>query len=87
MHVIDGELLGRMIKVKKYSQRQFADMMGWKSHTYLQRLVRGKVRSVTPETAALMSHYLEVPMDVLFVTKVSANTVQEGDPNCTKKAS
>lgn len=87
MQVIDGELLGRTIKVKKHSLRGFADKMGWKSHTYLQRLIRGEVRSVTPETAALMCHYLEVPLDLLFETKVSTNSGQSVDENGRKKAS
>ena len=86
MHVKDGELLGAMIKAKKISQRQFAQKMGWKSHTYLQRLIRGQVRSVTPDAAALMSHYLGLPQDVLFVTKVSANTVQDDDSSCPRKS-
>lgn len=87
MQVKDGELLGRMITVKKYSQRAFATQLGWRSHTYLQRLIRGDVRSVTPDAAALISHLLEVPQDVLFETKVSTNRVQTVDASRPRRAS
>lgn len=85
MLVKDGEVLGAMIKAKKFTRRGFADKLGWKSHTYLQRLIRGEVRSVTPDTAALISHFLDLDIDVLFDTKVSTIRGLDVDANRPRK--
>lgn len=87
MQLKDGELLAALIKGRKYSLRGFAnEAMGWRSHTYLQRLIRGEVRSVKPDTAVLMAHRLGVDLDVLFDTRVSTITVQDDDASRTRKS-
>lgn len=86
MQLKDGELLAALIKARKYSLRGFADeAMGWRSHTYLQRLIRGEVRTVKPDTAVLMAHRLGVDLDVLFDTRVSTITVRNDDENRPRK--
>jgi len=59
------------LMIKGMSQRQLATRIGHASHTYLGRIMQGKVTSVDPETAAAIAAALELPMDDLFVPKVS----------------
>lgn len=72
----DPQLLRRLMKRKGLSIRSMADYLGFKSHTYVARMLTGEVRSVTPEVAALIAHRLDVPQDVLFVSKVTGDGAQ-----------
>jgi transcriptional regulator with XRE-family HTH domain len=87
MQLKDRKLLARLMAIQGISCRQLAREAGWNSHTYLQRLLRGDVNTLKTDPAILIAHRLQVPTDVLFVTKVSANPEQDGDENGRKKAS
>jgi len=83
MQLHDLQLLLKLLAIQKVSRRKLAEVAGWSSHTYMQRLLRGDVNTLKPEPAARIAHYLSVPMECLFVPRVSANsgrTVQETRP-------
>lgn len=67
----DHKKLARLMVIQEVSQRQLAAAAGWKSHSYLGRLLRGKVKSLEPEAALRIAEYLRVPVDDLFAIKVS----------------
>lgn len=71
MQVKDRQLLARLMAVQKVSGRKLAEVAGYKSHTYLQRLLRGEDNGIEIEPANRIAAYLHVTPDVLFVTKVS----------------
>lgn len=76
----DRKKLARLMVVQEVSGRQLADEIGWASHSYMSRLLRGDAKTVTPESAAKIAHVLQVPIDDLFQTKVDrkpGSTVQE----------
>lgn len=87
MQLRDKRKLARLMVIQEVSARQLADVAGWKSHSYLQRLLRGEVNTLKPEPAIRIAQYLGVPLDDLFVTRLDTNPVQIDPDNGTKKAS
>lgn len=84
MIVKDPDLIRRLMDARidpvtrqsaRLSARGLAETMGWKSHTYAQRILRGEVHSVTSDTANKIAYLLGVPVDLLFMPKVSGNAV------------
>lgn len=71
MELKDPTLLAGLMEAKGYSARRLARDAGWSSHTYLQRLLRGDVKTLKPVPAARIAHCLEVPFNLLFVSKMS----------------
>lgn len=81
MELKDPTLLAGLMETKNYSARRLARDAGWSSHTYLQRLLRGEVKTLKPVPAARIAHCLEVPFNLLFVSKMSndgAHNVRPG---------
>lgn len=76
MLVKDADLLRRLIESKQLSAREIAKRMGWHSHSYMNRIVTGQVRSVTPDAAVKIAYLLQVPVDLIFVPRVSGETRQ-----------
>lgn len=82
MELKDREFLLELMEEHKVSGRQLARLAGWKSHTYLQRLLRGEVDSLDTKPALLIAYHLKTPVHRLFRTKVStvsAQNVRESD--------
>ena len=76
MLVKDADLIRRLMESKKVSARQISRDMGWTSHSYLNRILAGKVRSVSPDAAVKLAYLLQVPVDLIFVPRVSGETRQ-----------
>lgn len=66
--------LATILIVQDVSQRELAAGIGWKSHSYLGRLLRGEEENVSTEAAARIAEYLGIGMDDLFVPRVSSGT-------------
>lgn len=73
MQVKSPELIKVLMKDQNISGRQLSEMVGWNSHTYLQRILRGEIRTVTTDKAEKIAVTLGVPRDVLFVPKASSD--------------
>lgn len=70
----DGRVrIRKLMTIQGVSQRDLADALGWKSHTYLGRFIRGEVRNIDPEAAVKIAHFLGVGVDDLFVTRASTD--------------
>lgn len=87
MQVKSPDLIKVLMKDQKISGRQLSAAAGWDSHTYLQRILRGEIRTVTPEKAEKIAIKLGVPREVLFLTRVSSDHEQIDSQSRTKKAS
>lgn len=72
----DRKMLGRLIALQDWSIRGLAHASGFKSHSYLNRLVLGRVGTCSAERAVALCANLQVPLDSLFVTKMSSDPVQ-----------
>ncbi len=71
MELKDNTLLAELMNEQDKSARHMARTAGWKSHTYMQRLLRGLEKNVKAEPAARIAHELGVPFTLLFRTRVS----------------
>lgn len=76
MELKDHTLLAELMDEQKKSARHMARTAGWKSHTYMQRLLRGMEKNVKAEPAARIAHELGVPFNLLFRTRVSGDSAQ-----------
>ena len=74
MQVKDADLLRRLLESKQMTARQLSRDMGWKSHSYLNRILSGEIRTVKPEAAVKLAYLLQVPVDLIFVPRVSGDT-------------
>lgn len=71
MELTDRTLLAELMKEQGLSARALSLDAGWKSHTYLQQLLRGEKTTLKAEPAARIAHRLGVPFRILFVSRAS----------------
>jgi hypothetical protein len=86
MIVKDAELIRRLMATHTPSPitaRQITRALGFKGHSYMNRVLNGQQRSVKVETANKIAYMLGVPVDLLFVAKASGESQQ----NVQRKAS
>ena len=76
------KLRGQML-VLGISQRQLAEQIGHSAHSYVGRLVRGEIHSVDPSTAVAIAAALHMPVDALFLPRVSTSSVHDIQPEGT----
>lgn len=69
----DRQMLAKLMVIQGVSARSLSEAAGWKSHTYLQRLLRGDVKTLKPDPALRIAAHLGVPLDSLFLTKVATD--------------
>lgn len=74
------------MELKEMSQRDLAAALGWKSHSYLGRLIRGEVRTVDPDTAVKIAVILGIGVDDLFTARASSAAVHNVHTKRTVKA-
>jgi transcriptional regulator with XRE-family HTH domain len=78
MLLTDRKRLARLIEIQEVSKRSVAAAAGWKSHTYLLRLLSGAATTVEPEHAVKIATYLGVDVADLFTPKVTKRAGQTG---------
>lgn len=70
----DGrETLAYLMFKTNTSQRALADAIGWGSHSYLGRLLRGEESTLSTDAAVRIAHYFDVGVDDLFVPRSSTD--------------
>jgi transcriptional regulator with XRE-family HTH domain len=62
----DRKAMARLMAIEGVSQRRLAKRAGWRSHSYVGRLLAGEARAVTPRAAARIASVLGVRVDDLF---------------------
>lgn len=83
MELKDRTLLAELMEERGLSARALSRAAGYKSHTYVQRLLRGEAKNLEPVPAARIAHELKVPFSLLFRTRASTDQAQ----SIRKKAS
>lgn len=73
MELIDPKKLRKLMVIQDVSQRELAIAAGYKTHSYLGRILRGEVKTLNTDPALRIAHYLGVGVEDLFLTKVSMN--------------
>ena len=76
MRVSDPNKIKKLLVIKDVSARQLATAVGYRSHAYITRILRGEIKTVTPEKAARIAAFLEVGVDDLFVARLSTDAAQ-----------
>ena len=76
MKLTDRKRLAKLMLIQGVSQREVATAAGWKSHSYLGRLLRGDVDTLEPEPALRIARFLGVGVDDLFMPRLSTDTAQ-----------
>lgn len=80
MRLQSAELLRALVgpeASKKMSARRLADYVDC-SHTFINHLLTGRRRSCTPKLAERICEVLGVPIDLLFLTVVPADSRRAG---------
>lgn len=70
MELRDRKKLARLMIVQGVSQRELARAAGWKSHSYVARLLKGEAKTLDTTPALRIAHFLQVGVEDLFLTKV-----------------
>lgn len=78
MELIDRKRLAKLMAIQDVSQRQLARDIGWKSHTFVQRLLRGEAKTVSPDSACKIAARFGVGVDDLFLVKTSSTAEGSG---------
>lgn len=71
MEIKDLEFFRDKIDDSPLNRRQIAALVGWRSHSYLNKLYKGDAKTLKVEPAVRMAKVLGARIDHLFVTKVS----------------
>lgn len=67
----DRKQLAKLMVIQGVSARRLAKIAGWKSHSYMNRLLAGEVRTLATDPALRIANHLGVGVDDLFLVKVS----------------
>ncbi|WP_270409548.1 helix-turn-helix domain-containing protein [Brachybacterium paraconglomeratum] len=62
------------------SQRELAKVAGWKSHSYLSRLLSGSETTLNTDPALKIAFYLGVPVSDLFITQSDSPPAERPTP-------
>ena len=77
MELRDRKKLARLMIVQGVSQRELARAAGWKSHSYVARLIKGEAKTLETNPALRIAHFLQVGVEDLYLTRVGNSTGQE----------
>jgi transcriptional regulator with XRE-family HTH domain len=78
MRVIDPKRILKLMAIQEVSARTLAAEVGYKSHSYVTRILRGEITTVTPERAARIAEFFGVGLDDLFVARRSSDAGRIG---------
>lgn len=87
MELVDRAKLARRMKQMDVSQRELARAAGWKSHSYMRRLLTGEVNTLNTDPALRIAHYLHLDVDDIFVTRVDSPRAQVSSHRAHRKTS
>lgn len=77
MQLTDRKRLARLMTIQGVSARALARAAGWKSHSYMNRLLSGEVNTLEAEPAIRIAKHLGVGTDDLFLTRLSTDVGQQ----------
>ena len=67
----------KLMAIQNVSARSLARAAGWKSHSYMNRLLAGEVTTLEPEPAVRIARHLGVGVDDLFLPRLSTDALQD----------
>jgi transcriptional regulator with XRE-family HTH domain len=85
MRVSDPKRILKLMAIQDVSARTLAEAVGYRSHSYVQRILRGEITTVTPERAARIARFFGVGVDDLFVPRLSSDASPTVKRQSTKR--
>lgn len=79
MELINRDKLLRRMETMNVSKRELARAAGYRSHSYMRRLLDGEAKTLNTDPALRIAHYLHLDVDDIFVTKVESATDRPGN--------
>lgn len=79
----DRKQLAKLMVIQGVSARQLSGIAGWKSHSYMNRLLSGDVRTLSTDPALRIAHHLGVGVDDLFLVRVSSDAGRTALPKAS----
>jgi transcriptional regulator with XRE-family HTH domain len=76
LHAEGRKRLATLMLIHGASQRDVAEAANWESHSYVGRLVRGEVDTLSNDAAVRIAHFFGVGTDDLFVSRSSSDSRQ-----------
>lgn len=76
MQLKNRKRLATLMAIQDVSQRAMAEAAGWKTHSYVGRLLRGEVCTLEAEPALRIAAFLGVGIDDLFLAALSDDAGQ-----------
>lgn len=76
MKLLDRHKLAKLMVIQDVSNRRLAKIAGWKSHSYVARLLDGTATTLKPDPALRIAEHFGVPIDDLFVTRLASDNAQ-----------
>ena len=73
MEVIDPQRIAKLMAIQGVSARTVAAAANWKSHTSIQRVLKGQAKTLKPESAVRIAWFFGVGTDDLFVARSSSD--------------
>lgn len=81
MRVNDPKQIKKLMVIQGVNSRELAEAAGYRTHSYITRILRGEIKTVTPERAARIARFFGVGVDDLFVPRLST----DAGPNVKRK--
>ena len=86
MELHNREKLKTLMVIRDISARELAKEAGWKSHSYMNRLLNGEVNTLATDPALRIAEYFGVGVDALFVPRVERSTQRNVKRTKTRRA-
>ncbi|MGY5764941.1 helix-turn-helix transcriptional regulator [Brachybacterium sp. DNPG3] len=86
MELINRDKLVRRMEKLNVSQRELARAAGWKSHSYMRRLITGEASTLNTDPALRIAHYLHLDVDDIFMTRVDSDRARAEPPKTHRRA-
>lgn len=74
MRLKNRKQLAKLMAIQGVSARSLARVAGWRSHSYMNRLLSGQASTLETDPALRIAHYLGVDVDLLFETRVAGDS-------------
>ncbi len=88
MELINRDKLVRRMENLGVSQRELARAAGWKSHSYMRRLITGEAKTLNTDPPALrIAHYLHLDVDDVFATRVDSERAHAASARAHRRSS
>lgn len=72
MRLHDRKRLAKIMAIQDVSARELSRAVGYKSHAYITRLLRGEINNLPTDRATRVALYLGVGVDDLFMPEGSS---------------